>query len=105
MEELLLNFPIAPEVAEMQSRLEAIKADSLKYADDNEALQRMFGAIDLTTLNTSDSADSVRAFVDKVNAFAKDYPSLRNVGGICVYPVFAPVSAAVPTQPVSSPAS
>ena len=91
MEELLLNFPIAPEVAEMQSRLEAIKADSLKYADDNEALQRMFGAIDLTTLNASDSADSVRAFVDKVNAFAKDYPSLRNVGGICVYPVFAPV--------------
>jgi deoxyribose-phosphate aldolase len=91
MEELLLNFPIAPEVAEMQSHLEAIKADSLKYADDNEALQRMFGAIDLTTLNTSDSADSVRAFVDKVNNFAKDYPSLRNVGGICVYPVFAPV--------------
>lgn len=91
MEELLLNFPIAPEVAEMQSHLEAIKTDSLKYADDNEALQRMFGAIDLTTLNTSDSADSVRAFVDKVNDFAKDYPSLRNVGGICVYPVFAPV--------------
>lgn len=91
MEDLLMSFPLAPEVAQMETMLNDIKADSLKYAEDKEALQQMFGAIDLTTLSTSDSSESVRDFVEKVNTFAKDYPSLRNVGGICVYPVFAPV--------------
>lgn len=91
MEDLLMSFPLAPEVAQMETMLNDIKADSLKYVDDKEALQQMFGAIDLTTLSTSDSSESVRDFVEKVNTFAKDYPSLRNVGGICVYPVFAPV--------------
>lgn len=91
MEELLINFPIVPEIAEMTSRLQEIKADSIKYAKDKATLQQMFSAIDLTTLNTSDSSESVRAFVEKVNTFAVDYPTLQNVGGICVYPVFAPV--------------
>ena len=91
MEDLLINFPIAQEIVDMDIRLKEIKTDSLKYISDNAALQNMFSAIDLTTLSTSDSAESVRTFVEKVNSFAIDYPQLRNVGGICVYPVFAPV--------------
>lgn len=91
MEDLLINFPIAQEIVDMDNRLKEIKTDSLKYISDNAALQNMFSAIDLTTLSTSDSAESVRTFVEKVNSFANDYPQLRNVGGICVYPVFAPV--------------
>ena len=91
MEELLINFPIAAEIAEMTSRLQEIKADSIKYAKDKAALQQMFSAIDLTTLNPSDSSESVRAFVEKVNTFAVDYPTLQNVGRISVSPVLAPV--------------
>lgn len=91
--DILNQYPMPAEIANMAQALEAIKKDSEKFYNDNDALQTMFNSIDLTTLSTSDSAESVRAFVDKVNQFAKDYPQLKNVGGICVYPVFAPVMA------------
>ncbi len=67
------------------------RANAAKWLTDTEALQTMFNAIDLTTLSHTDSAESVRRFVEKVNQFGKDYPELKNVGGICVYSVFAPV--------------
>lgn len=83
-----------PEIIKnMPAELEKIKTDSVKYSTDVNALQSMFNSIDLTTLNSTDSKESVRKFVDKVNSFAKDYPDLKNVGGICVYPVFAPILA------------
>lgn len=87
------QYPVPAELANMAQAIEAIKKDSEKFYNDNDALQAMFNSIDLTTLSTSDSAESVKLFVDKVNQFAKDYPTLKNVGGICVYPVFAPVMA------------
>ena len=33
----------------------------------------------------------VTAFVQKVNDFKKDYPSLPSVGAVCVFPVFSPI--------------
>ena len=91
MNNLLSRYPMPNEINNMAQLLEQIKRDSEKFYTNSEALQDMFHSIDLTTLSTSDSAESVRLFVEKVNAFATDYPQLKNVGGICVYPVFAPV--------------
>jgi len=87
------QYPVPVELSNLDQAIEAIRKDSMKFYNDNEALQTMFNSIDLTTLSTSDSAESVKAFVDKVNKFAVDYPNLKNVGGLCVYPVFAPVMA------------
>lgn len=95
MENILTLFPVPEALKDMSGALEAIKADSAKYYNDIDALQAMFNSIDLTSLNSSDSANSITAFVNKVNLFAKDYPELKNVGGICVYPVFAPVLKSV----------
>ena len=91
--DILSQYPVPAEIAGMAAAIESIRKDSEKYYNDSEALQTMFNSIDLTTLSTSDSAESVKAFVERVNQFAKDYPQLKNVGGICVYPVFAPVLA------------
>lgn len=92
MEEILMQYA-KPDFSAMAAELEQIKKASEVYMNDVEALQVMFGSIDLTTLSVTDSADSVSDFVGKVNQFAIDYPNLRNVGGICVNPVFAPVLA------------
>lgn len=91
MKDIKSNYPMPEIIKNMAAELEKIKATSVAYATDMEALQSMFNSIDLTTLNTTDSAESVKKFVEKVNTFAKDYPDLKNVGGICVYPVFAPI--------------
>jgi deoxyribose-phosphate aldolase len=49
-------------------------------------------------LNTTDSAESIRSFTEKVNSFASDYPGIPNVAAICVFPVFTPVLSSVMKQ-------
>ncbi len=93
MEELLTKFPLPESFNNIEAEVEKLRAASVPYINDAEALQTMFSSIDLTTLNTTDSADSVTEFVEKVNKFPTDYPDFHNVGGICVNPVFAPVLA------------
>lgn len=51
----------------------------------------LFNCIDLTTLNTTDSDESVMRFTEKVNRFDDEFPDLKNVAAICVYPNFAQV--------------
>ena len=51
----------------------------------------LFNCIDLTTLNTTDSDESVMRFTEKVNLFDDEFPDLKNVAAICVYPNFAQV--------------
>ncbi len=62
--------------------------DVLKTEDN---LEKIFSLIDLTTLNTTDSANSVQDFCDKLHTFKKDFPEMPLVGAVCVYPVFASV--------------
>lgn len=81
----------ASRLDDLGQRIEVLRADSQRWTADASALETMFNAIDLTTLSHTDSAESVRKFVARVNQFATDYPALRNVGGICVYSVFAPI--------------
>ncbi|MDR0973839.1 MAG: deoxyribose-phosphate aldolase [Prevotellaceae bacterium] len=62
-----------------------------KWEENNtdEAKRLLFGCIDLTTLSTTDSEESVQAFTQRVNQFDEAYPHLKNVAAICVYPNFA----------------
>lgn len=47
------------------------------------------GSIELTTLKTTDSDESVLAFTERVNQFAHEYADLPHVATICVYPCYA----------------
>ena len=51
----------------------------------------LFNCIDLTTLKSEDSDESVMKFTQKVNKFDEEFPDLKNVAAICVYPNFAEV--------------
>ena len=66
-----------------------IVADKVPENDTLEVKKQLFNCIDLTTLKTTDSNESVRRFTDKVNQFESAYPALPNVAAICVYPCFA----------------
>lgn len=56
-----------------------------------EVKKLLFNCIDLTTLNTTDSDESVMRFTEKVNQFDDQYPHLKNVAAICVFPNFAEI--------------
>lgn len=64
-----------------------------KVAENNttEIKKFLFNCIDLTTLNSTDSDESVMRFTEKVNKFDEEFPDLKNVAAICVYPNFAQV--------------
>ena len=65
-----------------------------KHFDENNNVnvwKQCFHSIDLTTLNSTDTVQSVTRFVQRVNDFETDYPQLPNVAAICTYPNFAMV--------------
>ena len=65
-----------------------------KYVEENntEAVKKLlFNCIDLTTLKTEDSEESVLKFTERVNELDNEYPDLKNVAAICVYPNFAKI--------------
>ena len=54
----------------------------------SETLKQVYGLIDLTTLTTLDTKETVWQMVEKVNAFEGLSPDMSNVAAICTYPVF-----------------
>ena len=73
---------------------EAVKKIIDEHFDENnnhDVYKFLFNTIDLTTLKSTDSPQSVAAFTERVNAFDEEYPELQNVAAICVYPDFAQV--------------
>ena len=68
-----------------------ILADHYQENNNKEVYRFLFNSIDLTTLKSTDSPQSVARFTEAVNSFAEKFPSLPNVAAICVYPNFAAV--------------
>ncbi len=68
-----------------------IISEHLKENQTQEVFSFLLNAVDLTTLNPTDSPRSVTRFTERVNAFDEEHPELRNVAAICVYPNFAQV--------------
>jgi deoxyribose-phosphate aldolase len=64
-----------------------------KVAENNtlEVKKFLMGSVELTTLKTTDSDESVLKFTERVNEFEQTYPDLPHVATICVYPCFAEI--------------
>lgn len=72
-----------------------ILEDTFQENNNKEVWKFLFNTIDLTTLKSTDSYQSVANFTERVNAFDEEYPELKNVAAICVYPNFAGTVRAV----------
>lgn len=77
--------------AQVQAAVEKILTEHFDENNNKEVYKFLFNAIDLTTLNATDSPQSVARFVERVNAFDEEHPELKNVAAICVYPNFAQI--------------
>lgn len=74
---------------DVKAEVRKIIAEKVHENDTPEVKKFLFGSIELTTLKTTDSDESVLAFTEKVNQFDAAYPALPHVATICVYPCFA----------------
>lgn len=79
----------------VKAKVSKILADHLEENKKQDVYKFLFNTIDLTTLNSTDSPQSVARFVERVNAFEEEYGELKNVAAICVYPCFAQVVRSV----------
>ncbi len=65
--------------------------EHLEENNTKEVKKFLFNSVELTTLKTTDSEDSVLRFVENVNRFDREYPEMGNVATVCVYPNFAKI--------------
>lgn len=72
---------------------ESVKAEVAKILAENfdrynnaEVYRQCFGIIDLTSLNATDTDDSIGTMMEKVNEFKTNYPDMPNVAAVCIYP-------------------
>ena len=86
--DIFTKYGYAPDKEAISRSLDLI-AGNLENAVSPEVLKPCFSIMDLTTLRSNDTAASVEALVDKVNALKVDFPEYPLPASICVYPNFA----------------
>ncbi|MBR5655153.1 MAG: deoxyribose-phosphate aldolase [Prevotella sp.] len=89
IEEALGKYNLNIDDAQVKEAVKRIIAEKVPENDTMEVKKFLFGSIELTTLKTTDSEESVLAFTERVNDFDAQFPDLPHVATICVYPCFA----------------
>ena len=74
---------------EVRQAVRKIIAEKVHENDTPEVKKFLLGSVELTSLKTTDSEESIMAFTERVNQFDDSYPTLPHVATICVYPCFA----------------
>ncbi len=75
----------------IKSQVAILLADHLQENNTKEVKKFLLNSVELTTLKTTDSEESVLKFIEKVNEFDSKYPDLGHVATVCVYPNFAKI--------------
>lgn len=84
----LTKYGYAPDQEAIGRALEIIAAN-LENVASEQVYKDCFSMMDLTTLKTNDTPESVEKLVAKVNAFQESYPEWPLPASLCVYPNFA----------------
>ena len=88
-EQALAKYNCDLDDQEVADAVKKIIAEKVHENDTLDVKKFLFGSIELTTLKTTDSDESVMAFTERVNQFDEQYGNLPHVATICVYPCFA----------------
>ena len=90
-EEALSKYNTNLDDNEVREAVKKIITEKVHENDNLDVKRFLMGSIELTTLKTTDSEESVLAFTEKVNEFDEAFGDLPHVATICVYPCFAKV--------------
>ena len=90
-EEALEKYNLDITDEEVKVAVKQIITEKVHENDTPEVKRFLMGSVELATLKTTDSDESVLAFTERVNQFENEYPDLPHVATICVYPRFAKV--------------
>jgi deoxyribose-phosphate aldolase len=90
-EQMLSQYNTDIKDSDVEAKVAVIIEKKVPENDTLEVKKFLMGSVELTTLKTTDSEESILAFTEKVNKFEDAYPELPHVATICVYPCFAKI--------------
>ena len=76
---------------QVQEAVKTILTEKVHANDTPEVKRFLFNSIELTSLHTTDSDESILTLTEKVNRFDTEYAEFGHVATICVYPCFAKI--------------
>lgn len=90
-EQALKKYNLQINDNDVKAAVEKIITEKVPQNDTIEVKKFLMGSVELTSLNTTDSEESILRFTERVNQFEAAYPDLPHVATICVYPCFAKI--------------
>ncbi|MBQ4162858.1 MAG: deoxyribose-phosphate aldolase [Parabacteroides sp.] len=87
-EEAFEKFPVAGTIEQVKEKVKNLLEKHEKENFTPEVLKQIHGFIDLTSLTSIDTKESIWKLVEKVNDFEGTRPDIPNVAAICTYPLF-----------------
>lgn len=88
-EEALKKYNCEVSDEQLSDAVKKIIAEKVHENDTLDIKKFLMGSVELTSLSTTDSDESIMAFTERVNQFDEAYADLPHVATICVYPCFA----------------
>ncbi len=85
IKKLLASYKTEIENSEIEKKVKKF-TDNISAIYTVKTLKTIFGLIDLTTLNNTDTPETAKQFAENVNNFKTHFPDMPNVAAICVYP-------------------
>ncbi len=86
--EAMGKFEPAGTDEEVKARATALLDRHAKENFTPDVLKKIHGCIDLTSLTSLDTKESIWEMVESVNDYEGTHPDVPNVAAICVYPIF-----------------
>lgn len=90
-EEMLSKYNTEINDKEVSARVAEIIEKKVPENMTQDVKRFLMGSVELTSLKTTDSEESILKFTEKVNEFDNQYPDLPHVATICVYPCYAKI--------------
>ncbi len=87
-EEAFEKFAKAGTIEQIAEKVKILLEKKEKENFTPEVLKQIHGFIDLTSLTSIDTKESIWKLVEKVNDFEGTRPDIPNVAAICTYPLF-----------------
>lgn len=82
-------FPFDLTDRQISERVNRLLAEKTAENSTKKVYSLLYGCIDLTSLNSTDTFEGIWNFTERVNQFEGSRPDVPNVAAICVYPFFA----------------
>lgn len=88
IDQAFAKYNLKVDEAAVEKAVKRIIDEKVPANNTPEVKKFLYGSVELTSLHTTDTEESILAMIEKVNKQDSLYPGMPHVAAVCVYPVF-----------------